>query len=259
MDDLRRLSRIQNIRELKFDVSDFITGIIFKERNIEKTLVYETYYNFCNGIINKKISNNCKTESKSVTEYNDVGYEIRTIDYDKYNCEKGSKSFKYNTQNQIIEIYSKYLFDYPSVSKFIKSEFFENDHGVEQKVIKDEFYYKDVFSGFSKSYFTRSNPLFKREEYNENRVLVYTKYFSYNSLDQLFKITTQYVGEAYTSLMYQRNSIGDIIEIVEEKNFTKMVKEQYEYIYDSFNNWIEQRKIENGKITGIIERTIHYF
>jgi hypothetical protein len=252
MEELKNLNNVTQVRELTYEVSDILSGIIFKERKIDKKLLFDDVYKYRNGKIEEKERNYMKIERKVISRYNDANYVIEEIQFDKYNCKIETVWYKYNYRNEIIST------ETTSIGNYVKWRY-EKTQIKEDNVIAErtDVFYKDVFNGYNKTYRNSKNLSSKYESYDKNGNLEYRESYQYNSLNQLYKKTIYRSGSAPKEILFQRNSYGDIIETIESEDFKKTIRKR-EYKYDRHNNWIEQKVIENEKITFIYERTIHY-
>ena len=266
MSELINKTNVLEINEVEFDIDESKSGVIFKSRKFEKKIKLERHYSYKNGIIHKETLDFRNIDLKIITEYNESGYSIQQLEYDKYNCVQSEKHYKYNHLNQIVEIVTNIKSEY-SISRFIHKESEEDylkvvtcDHYRERRnpMLFNNSNVKERFCGFTKSFFIQPDRRTKFEEYDENKILTTTTWFSYNALEQLYKKIVQYANKPYITFLYQRNSKGDIIEIVKESNLNGKDIEQIEYVYDRNNNWTEKKVIKDGHVLQIIERIIRY-
>ncbi len=71
MENLRNGNNILQIKEVTFKVTDITSGLFFKDRKINKSLLKEEKFTFKNGRIIENVSNRFNTERKSISKYNE--------------------------------------------------------------------------------------------------------------------------------------------------------------------------------------------
>ena len=189
MENLRNGNNILQIKEVTFKVTDITSGLFFKDRKINKSLLKEEKFTFKNGRIIENVSNRFNTERKSISKYNEYGNIVEEIIFDKYDCKIESIWKKYDSNNMIVSS-DTITNNNSSKWKYANTQIKEDN----SNVIKTDVFYKDVYNGYYKTFFDRNNTKWKYEDYDKNGYLKFKITYYYNEYKVLYKQTEYYPG-----------------------------------------------------------------
>ena len=102
---------------------------------------------------------------------------------------------------------------------------------------------------------------FSIDKNSNDTLLIGSNTFLYNSKGLLSEVNWDTINSPgqWAKTIYKRNRDGLIIKELKISRLNGLKSDiSYEYEYDNLNNWIKLKKSENGKITELIERELHY-
>lgn len=226
--------------------------------NPEKSFLHTEIFIFEKDIIKKEIfySGSSKTKvTEIIFKYNEFGNNISKYCLDdrgnklweiKYSYDKkGNKTeeiyyekdnsiyhlitYKYNTNNKLIQ----YTKSYPK-NKIFTNQTYEYDSN-NNRIILNDFDSSNSLIKTNKFYYNKKDILIKKEEFDSEKKMIRSVYLTYDKFDSI-------IQEKVT--FYLNNE--DIIS-------------SFDYTYDKNKNWISKTKYVNNKPRYVIERNIDYF
>lgn len=239
-----------SISSKKFDSlnrikSDFYYNSLYPKESRKSEYFYDINGNLVEV---KKYEGENETYGKKY-EYDSVNRRIKIIFHSPFiwvKTRKGSKQKR--TKKGSDNLYQVFGYD-------------EKDRIIETQTFNQNFYRKNltVLTGIERKVF-ENNLLKKTMYYNKNDSLIYYEKYEYDIKNRIIKkiVTKPNQNENIRLLEYTYTNHELPVRLIYEES-EKRTEIDFEYEFDSKNNWIKQTKILNGKKLYVWTRKIEYF
>lgn len=225
--------------------SDFYYNSLYPKESRKSEYFYDINGNLLRI---KKYEGENETSGKKY-EYDSLNRRIKIFFHSPFIWVKKRKgSIQKRTENGSNNLYQVFGYD-------------EKNRIVETQTYNQNFYRKNltVLSGIERKVF-KNNLLNKVMYYNENDSLIYYEKYAYDTKNRITKkiVTKPNQNENIRLLEYTYTNHELPIRLIYEES-EKRTEIDFEYEFDSKNNWIKQTKIVNGKKLYVWTRKIEYF
>lgn len=265
--------------EYKYTDFDSLCRITKKYDNVDYYISNISYNH--KKLIQSKLNywtNNCENFSLKIFNYNEkynlIGEEFLT--------QEGKQKEVYYTLNKL-GLQDKTILHKPTVwAKYDSVSYYEKKDSIgtyftslkkyfnkKKQMIKSESFFPpdyDSEGGLSETkyfeYDERGNCIETRLNFASNPNIIYVQSKEYDRINRKIKEENKTLNSTNT-FDYKKeffyNDKGELYKLIVKSSSEKEIIIQFEYKYDSYNNWIEQSKFVNGKKLFIWKREIEYY
>lgn len=214
-------------------------------------------------------------ESRKSEYIYDVNGNLTDIKKYEGNKETSGKKYEYDENNRKVKIFFHTPFTWVKTRKGSKQKrtekgsdnlyqvfgYDEKDRIIETQTYNQNFYRKNliVLSGIERKVF--DNNLLRKVLHNDkNDSLLYFENYEYDLKNRITKKIVRKVNQTENTRMltYTYSTYDLPIKLIYEES-RKRTEINFEYEFDSKDNWVKQTKIVNGKKLYVWTRKIEYF
>lgn len=253
MENLKDRERIASISEEIININNKIVGTIFK-KEVPEELLYQTKdFLLKDGKLIKSEELLISTNQKTIKEYSN-GILQTEIVIDRYGCIFYKIIYKYDSNgNKIL-----HDMDFPGSNKYVTE--FLNYYDNQSRLVKKESYVNAKFEYTEDICYDSNNNVSLIWRRNKENIEIYKRNNYYNYFNQIYKaigVDNEKGNKTRFEYLTEYNPNGDISVYTSSKSGSRDIS-VFEYKYDYRSNWIEKKKIQDGKLSQIFKRRIRY-